>query len=858
VQRTEQPALRSASRIATFQSGRIRVDGPARVVVVDGRPVKLGGRAFDLLEALMGRRDRVIPKQELLDVVWPGLIVEENNLQVHVVALRKLFGPGSIRTVSGRGYQFALAEDSSPVAATTHWPGADQASVDESTRRPGTSLIGRDELIASACALLRRDDVRLVSLVGPGGSGKTRVGLRMTAELAHDFADGSYIVLLAPVRDAAHVASTIAGVLNVQEAGNAPLEDLLIAYLRERSVLLTLDNFEHVLAAAPLAKRLLEQCPHIKILVTSRVVLRLSDERHVLVPPLSVPAAHATALQALKTPAVQLFADRARAAGREIEDHPADVAATIDICRRLEGLPLALELAAARLRVLTPNALAQRLRNALTVLTGGASDAPDRQRTLRDAIAWSYGLLDADEQALFRRLAVFVGGWTLDAAEAVASDGLSKSVLDLLSSLIDHSLVQRTEDVGDDSRFAMLEMVREFALELFEASGEAEALRARHADWFIGLAERVDPRLRTGARAPWLARLRVDYPNLRAALAWFVIETHNTAGALRMVAALSWYWYFAGQFSEGRGWIGLALALPGAEARDVARARTLSGAARLAMYAGAVKEAQALAHESVEIFRAVSDRHGLALALLHLGIPMIILKDREAASAALGEAEECFRSLGDEWGAAVALSYRGTNLALHPGFEDEARTLLNEGRVRCQALGDDWAVTTSSHYLGTIALRLQDYAAARKLTEEMLIIARELGDNYRISRNLHQLGEIALAQGQADESARHVRSSIALNHEQGRTGDIAVQLRFLAALEAGQSRHERAVALYGAASRLEGHTTTIPTDDPARHEQARAALKAALGERGYEAQWAKGAAMTLEQAVTFATSSSFL
>ena len=242
--------MSASHRAVTFHAGRIRVDAHARVVLVDGRPAKLGGRAFDLLEALMQRRDRVVPKQELLDVVWPGLIVEENNLQVHVMNLRKLLGPESIVTVSGRGYQFALAEDEAPGEQRNGGVGhpiVERVPAAEAAPVLRTSLIGRDELVASACALLRRDDVRLVTLSGPGGSGKTRVGLHVTAELAHDFADGSYIVMLAPVRDAARVASTIAGVLNVQEAGSRPIEDLLIAYLGERSVLLTLDNFEHVL-----------------------------------------------------------------------------------------------------------------------------------------------------------------------------------------------------------------------------------------------------------------------------------------------------------------------------------------------------------------------------------------------------------------------------------------------------------------------------------------------------------------------------------------------------------------------------------------------------------------------------------
>ena len=290
-------AEKASEEVVRFHNGRIRIDRRARVVLVDGLPAKLGGRAFDLLDALMQRCDRVVPKQELLDVVWPGLIVEENNLQVHVMGLRKLLGAEAIVTVSGRGYQFSLRPDRT---VADERPGATPAPMREpsfaknDSPSPTTALIGRDELIASACALLRREDVRLLTLSGTGGSGKTRVGLRVTAELAHDFADGSYIVMLAPVRDLPRVASTIAGVLGLQETDAKPIEDLLIDYLRDRSVLLTLDNFEHLLAAVPLVERLLAHCSRLKLLITSRAVLRIAGERELSVPPLALPALRAT------------------------------------------------------------------------------------------------------------------------------------------------------------------------------------------------------------------------------------------------------------------------------------------------------------------------------------------------------------------------------------------------------------------------------------------------------------------------------------------------------------------------------------------------------------------------------------
>jgi predicted ATPase/DNA-binding winged helix-turn-helix (wHTH) protein len=836
-------------RPVTFREGRVRVDRHARVVLVDGEPAKLGGRAFDLLDALMQRRDRVVPKQELLDVVWPGLIVEENNLQVHVMTLRKLLGTDAIVTVSGRGYQFRLTED----------PALGRENRFEASPMPADVLLGRNELIASVSALVRRDDVRLVTLSGPGGSGKTRVGLRLAAELAHDFADGSYIVMLAPVRDAARVAATIAGVLNVQEAGDKRIEDLLVGHLRDRSVLLALDNFEHVLTAAPLVTRLLEQCPRLKIVVTSRIVLRVALERDVLVPPLPVPGARASVAQALEAPAMRLLLARASAAGHPIGDEPANIAAAVEVCRQLDGLPLAIELAAARLRVLTPPALARRLASRLSLLKSGTVDLPPRHRTLRDTIAWSYELLTADEQRMFRRLAVLVGGWTLDAAESIVGQGgLSQTVLDLLSSLIDHSLVQRTEDVADEARFAMLETVREFASELFESGGETDALRALHAEYFIDFAEHADGKLRSGGRAPWLARFKAEYNNLRGALSWLVIERRDAAMALRLTGALAWFWYFTGQFSEGRGWIKLALALPGADALASARAKVRSGESRLAIYSGAHDVGRAAARQSVDLFRGVGDRAGLALALFHLGSAYSIAGDHQQCIPSWDEATRLFRELGDEWGMAVVTSYHGVALSLTPGEEDAGRAKMLDGRARCRALGDDWASTVSSHYLGSLALRQGDYATARELTEEMLVSARELGDNFRVSRNLHQLAEIAIAQNQLDEARRHLNSSIALSREQGRLGDVAVHLRLLASIDAAQARPERAVRIYGAASRLVGHGTSIPTDDAARHERVRAELRARLGDRTHEAEWVIGTAMTVDQAIALAVSSPFL
>ena len=716
--------------------------------------------------------------------------------------------------MSGRGYRFALTPDNEETS---------RGALTTDTHRlpaPSTLLIGREGLIESICALVRRKDARLITLTGPGGSGKTRVALHVTGELAHDFADGSYIVMLAPVRDPAYVASAVAAVLNLQEPGSRSPEDLVIAHLREREVLLTLDNFEHLLAATQLIAKLLDACARVKVLVTSRTVLKLSAEHDVVVPPLALPDPEATVNRTSGSAAVRLFVERAQAAAYDVSASEDSMAVAAQICRRLDGLPLAIELAAARLRVLSPPALLARLEHRLELLKSGTSDLPERQRTLRNAIGWSYELLEPPQQAVFRRLSVFVGGWSLEAAETVAgTKELADPLLDLLAAIVDQNLVQRIEDVNGEPRFTMLETVREFAHEQLETSGELIELQRRHAEYFTNFAEKVEPYLTTARRKPWLAQLQAELNNLRAALAWLVRERSDTHEALRLTGALPWMWYFSGQYSEGRGWLKTALELPGTAEHAAAKAKVLSGSARLALYAGDPGLAVELAKQSVALWRTTADRRGLAFGLFHLGLSLALVHGRDEARPVMQESLDCFRELNDAWGVALGTTYLGVVLAYTPGAEDEARPILLEGRARFGALGDDWAVTTSSHYLGSIALRQGDYAGAREWTEDMLNVARDLHDNYRIARNLHQLAEIAFAEKCFTEAIDHLKASLVLNREQGRVGDGAQQLRMLARLEQMRQRPDRAVRLFAAASLLADKDRTLPPDDPSEQQR---------------------------------------
>lgn len=836
----------------SFRTGEVRVDLRTRTLVIGGRPSRLGGRAFDVLHALIERQERVVSKQELLDLVWPGLIVEENTLQVHVMSLRKLLGADAIATVSGRGYRFTLVADPRPDGVQSR---SAVATTPTQARFQTTGLIGRDALVESICALLRRPEVRLVTLTGAGGSGKTRVGLHVAAEVSEAFHDGAYTVMLAPLRDPALVASAIATVLNIQEVGSQPPADVVVGRLRDREVLLALDNFEHLLPASPLVARLLSSCPRLKIMITSRSPLKLPGEHDVAVPPLALPSRHAAASEVPNAPAVQLLRERALAAGLVVGSSAGELSVVAEICRTLDGLPLALELAAARLRMLTPQALLKRLGTRMQLLESAADHVPARQRSLRATLDWSHDLLPVPERRLFRRLAVFVGGWGLDAAEAVTNPGdLTDSVLNLLTALVDHSLAQRTEDVDGEPRFTMLETVREYAQDQLAASGEAASIRQRHAEHFVVLAESAEPVLTGAQRRPWMVRLQADYQDLRAALVWLVHDRRDADAGLRLAAALPWTWYFAGQYNEGLAWLRSALALPGAESNLIARARALSGAARLATFVGEMPQALAMADQSVALWRGTGDLRGLAFALFHAGVPAMFIRGREQAIGLFEESLGCFRDAGDAWGVALATTYKGVVLAFAPGLEREAQPVLAEGRARFVALGDDWGASTAPGYLAAIAMRAGKFDLAREIVEELLQQLIELGDTFRIARCLNQLAEILLAQGRLAEASGHLRRSLAMNREQNRLGDAVQQLRLMARIQCLLDRPDRGVRLFAIALRADAPKSTLPPDDPGLSQAALEAARVALGEERFEAEWALGVVMSVDQALAWAQS----
>jgi predicted ATPase/DNA-binding winged helix-turn-helix (wHTH) protein len=789
-----------------YRFGPFELQPDQRRLQKDGVPISLRPRAFDLLVALVDRAGLLVTKGELLDRVWPKAVVEEAALHVQVSALRKIIGSDAVTTVSGRGYQFTL-----PV---TKGDGEANRASRSKHNLPYqlTSFIGREQEIAQLEALATAN--RLVTLTGAGGAGKTRLAIEVASRLIDTFPDGVWLVELAALSDPRLVPQAVAQALELKEQPARTVIETLDDHLASKTLLLVLDNAEHLLeGCVPCVDRILRRNPGVAILVTSRERLGIAGELTYRVPSLTVPGPgdNWVSDDLLAYEGVRLFVERASLMRPDFSVTAQNAASLASICYRLDGMPLALELAAPRLRSMSTQELSQRLDQRFALLVEGSRTALPRHRTLRSLIDWSYDLLIHVEQAMLRRVSVFAGGWTLAAAEHVCAGGEIEKpdTLGLLTSLADKNLIL-SEEHGGATRYRMLETIRQYALDRLRESGEEARWRQRHFARVLALAEESLEPLRGPDQGVWIERIARELDNFRAALRWAIEQ--KLPDAFRLAPQLSRWWVRVAQVSEAREWFSRLLeVIPKDQARQD-RGRALSAVGNLALYQGDHAEAEHLFRESLALLSEVGDARRVASVQTNLALLALAQGHYAQAEPLLVEGAALARSLGDSHLLAVNVGNLG--IAVHArGDRDQAATLFEESLTLARSVGDAFLASEVLIGRGRAECRDGNLASAEASLVESLTIAGDLTDPHAVVEALEGFAELAVATHPA----------------------------------------KRAATLLGAAARLrEELAFPVPVHEERENQRVAAAARAALGDAAFDQAWHAGSAMELEEAMRYA------
>jgi predicted ATPase/DNA-binding winged helix-turn-helix (wHTH) protein len=844
------------TRSLNYQFGNFTLDAVRGSVFRATEEIKLRPKVYETLKYLVEHPGQLIGKQELMEAVWPGSFVTDDSLVQCTVELRRALDDRSqqlLKTVPRRGYLFTAEVIQRPTYAhplpksrsfdlsqSSELLPAKIASKLHDLPTPRTSLIGREQELANTASLLLRRDVRLLSLTGPGGAGKTRLALALAGAIAHRFTAGVQFVGLASITQSDLVATALLDALKIKQVANRTIPQLIGDHLQNSGpFLLLLDNFEQVLPAATMVAEILESCPSLKVLVTSRSCLHIYGEQEFPV----------TALA--QDSAMELFAQRAAAVWPGFAITSENAPAIEEICLRLDGLPLAIELAAARAKVLSPSAILDRLQCRLQFLTGGALDLPERQQTLRKTIDWSHGLLNQAEGKLFRRFSVFVGGCTLEAAEAVCntSRDLGIDLFDGLSSLVDKNLVQRVDRAETEPRFAMLETIREYALERLTESGEQSAVRRAHAAYCLVLAEEGNPELSPADRSRWLTQCDVEIENFRFALDW-LFQTLDLNWGLRLCIALFRFWDMREHLTEGRTRLEIALRLAGDECTKE-RARVLFFLGALATAQGDYPSDQHLLEQSLALYEELGDEFGVATSLNALAVAARDRGDYSAAQTNFERSLACWRMLSDRLAIARCL-HNLANVVRVRGDYPRAQWALGEAADIFEALGDSTGAAWSINQQGDIARAQGDMAVARELYLRARSAFQKAGDPWGSARSLTDLAYVDCAQGDhlaAEAAYREALETFAgLGHRRG----IARALEGCACLALAQGYAERALKLAAAAARLRRSIGAhLHQTEQCKLDQTLLPAWKSLTEAEGNRAWEEGSGMSLENAIRY-------